>query len=138
MWYDAPPWGMLGHVHVALEFTPDRRAPARAREMLGVLASSVVPEVLEDLRLVVSELVANSVKFGPGESIRVELDVDAPGLVRGEVVDQGEGDVVHVRPEPGVDGGFGLWLVDRLAVRWGVAEGSTHVWFVLGDEQQPG
>ncbi len=120
-------------MHVTFEFAPDERAPARAREVLGVLGSSLVPDVLEDLRLVVSELVANSVKFGPGEPIRVELDVDPPDHVRGEVVDQGEGDVVHVRPEPGLEGGFGLWLVDRLTARWGVADGSTHVWFVLGE-----
>ncbi len=125
---------MLAAVHVAFEFAPDHRAPARAREVLGVLTWTLVPEVLEDLRLVVSELVANSVKFGPGRPIRVELDVEPPDHVRGEVVDQGGGDVVHIRPEPGVQGGFGLWLVDRLALRWGVAEGSTHVWFVLGED----
>jgi len=118
-------------MHVAFELAADRDAPARAREVVGVLATSLVPELLEDLRLIVSELVANSVKYGPGSPIRLELDVEPPDHVRGQVVDQGEGDVVHVRPEPGPEGGFGLWLVDRITTRWGVAEGSTHVWFEL-------
>ena len=30
------------------------------------------------------------------------------------------------------DGGWGLHLVDQVAQRWGVHEGSTHVWFELG------
>ncbi len=125
---------MLAAVHVVFEFAPDHRAPTRAREVLGVLAARLLPEVLEDLQLVVSELVANSVEFGPGRRIRVELDIEPPDRVRGEVVDRGEGDVVQVRSEPGVQGGVGLWLVDRLTSRWGVAEGSTHVWFVLGED----
>jgi hypothetical protein len=30
-------------------------------------------------------------------------------------------------------GGWGLHLLDALAVRWGMAEGSTRVWFELNN-----
>ena len=94
----------------------------------------LAPEVLEDLQLVVSELVANSVKFGPKRPITLSLEVGNDGNVRGEVIDQGDGEraKVQMTPEPSLDGGWGLHLVDRVATEWGVHEGSTHVWFEVG------
>ena len=38
--------------------------------------------------------------------------------------------------EPTVDGGWGLHLVDQVAVGWGVHEGSTHVWFEIGPQRR--
>ncbi len=35
-------------------------------------------------------------------------------------------------------GGWGLRLVERLADRWGVAEGSTRVWFELSANAEAG
>jgi signal transduction histidine kinase len=53
--------------------------------------------------------------------------------VRVAVVDSGPGFAASERPSsPGVDGGFGLFLVDRIADRWGTdGEGATTVWFEL-------
>ena len=92
------------------------------------------PEVLEDLQLVVSELVTNSVKFGPKRSITLALSIGSQGLVQGEVIDEGDGEraKIEMSVEPTVDGGWGLHLVDQVAIRWGVREGSTHVWFEIG------
>ena len=76
----------------------------------------------------------NSVKFGPKRSITLSLQIQSTGLVSGEVIDQGDGEraKVEMMPEPSLDGGWGLHLVDRVASRWGVREGSTHVWFEIG------
>jgi anti-sigma regulatory factor (Ser/Thr protein kinase) len=121
-------------LHFAFQFPPTDDAPTEARAALGVLAQILAADVLEDLQLVVSELVTNSVRFGPRRPITLSLDVDRDGMVRAEVVDQGDGEQAKVEMalEPSVDGGWGLYLVDHLTRRWGVEEGSTHVWFELG------
>ena len=95
--------------------------------------------VLDDLYLVVSELVTNAVMHGQG-AIRLRLHVDA-GDVWGEVIDAGGG-FEHELREAGPDAtsGRGLLIVDRLTTRWGVHEGTTHVWFEMltGSHGQPG
>ena len=50
------------------------------------------------------------------------------------MIDQGDGEraKVEMTVEPTLDGGWGLHLVDQVAIRWGVHEGSTHVWFEIG------
>jgi hypothetical protein len=48
------------------------------------------------------------------------------------VIDQGVGFVPVARDRPATDvGGWGLHLVQTLSNRWGVYEGSTHVWFEI-------
>jgi anti-sigma regulatory factor (Ser/Thr protein kinase) len=87
----------------------------------------------DDVRLLVSELVTNSVchagqPAGAPVSIRAAA-VD--GVVRVEVRDQGHGPVRRRAPDRRT-GGFGLHLVERLAARWGVNHGhGTCVWFEL-------
>jgi anti-sigma regulatory factor (Ser/Thr protein kinase) len=120
----------------SFQFPPADDAPAQARAALEVFDQILAPEVLEDVQLVVSELITNSVKFGPKRSITLSLQIEAYGRVRGEVIDQGDGERARVEmtPEPSLDGGWGLHLVDRVASRWGVHEGSTHVWFEIGPQ----
>jgi anti-sigma regulatory factor (Ser/Thr protein kinase) len=122
----------------SFQFPPAEDAPAQARAALEVFDQILSPEVLEDLQLVVSELVTNSVKFGPQRNITLSLQIGTDGLVRGEVIDQGDGERARVEmiPEPTLDGGWGLHLVDRVAQRWGVHEGSTHVWFDVGPQRR--
>jgi len=83
-----------------------------------------------ELLLVVSELVANAVLHGRG-AITLKIRVDGDG-VYGEVVDEGGGFEREVR-ECGPDelNGRGLMIVDALSRRWGIHEGTTHVWFEL-------
>jgi anti-sigma regulatory factor (Ser/Thr protein kinase) len=78
----------------------------------------------------VSELVNNAVVHGEG---RIRLDAELRGeILRVEVVDEGEGTPPAIREQGVADGGgWGLRLVDTLALRWGVYEGSTHVWAEL-------
>jgi len=121
-------------VQFSFQFPPAEDAPAQARAALEVFDQILAPAVLEDLQLVVSELVTNSVKFGPRRPITLALSVGGDGLVKGEVIDQGDGEraKVEMTVEPTVAGGWGLHLVDQVAQKWGVHEGSTHVWFEIG------
>jgi anti-sigma regulatory factor (Ser/Thr protein kinase) len=89
-------------------------------------------EVVETLRLLVSEVVTNAVRHGD-RSQPVELSAHWNSEVRVEVCDHGNGFTPHPRLGPLDDpGGFGLYLVGRLADRWGVeTDDGTTVWFVL-------
>ena len=84
---------------------------------------------LGEIELVVSELVTNSVRHGPGEPIFLRI-AEEGGVVSGEVEDQGDG-VIEIRAQDvgTVVGGLGLPIVDQLTSAWGVYPGSTHVWF---------
>jgi anti-sigma regulatory factor (Ser/Thr protein kinase) len=88
------------------------------------------------LRLLVSELVTNSIRHGAGSEGPVALHAHIDGgTIRVEVRDRGAG-FAPARPVPrgaaGGFGGYGLFLVERMASRWGVdtADG-TRVWFEL-------
>lgn len=94
------------------------------------LESQTDPETLSDIELVVSELVTNAVRHGPGAVITLRLVIEANGAVSGEVVDEGDGVIAIRRHELGeAEGGLGLPIVDTLTSSWGVRPGSTHVWF---------
>ena len=117
-------------VDVEIPRTPE--APARARRAVDTLATVIDPDVKGDVALLVSELVTNSVKYGDDGDLRLQIDAPHPRRLRVEVVDHGSG----FRPQPrdrGITeaGGWGLHLVETLADRWGVREGSTHVWFEI-------
>ena len=88
--------------------------------------------MLPDVKLLVSELVTNSVKYGGEGALRLQIDTDGPRRLRAEVIDQGVGFVPVARDRPATEvGGWGLHLVQTLSNRWGVHEGSTHVWFEI-------
>jgi anti-sigma regulatory factor (Ser/Thr protein kinase) len=124
-------------MHFTFQFPSVPDAPSQARAALDVFERILAPAVLEDLQLVVSELVTNSVRYGPQQPITLRIAVDQRGIVRGEVVDEGDGEraEVEMAAEPTLEGGWGLYLVDRVARDWGVHPGSTHVWFELGPER---
>jgi anti-sigma regulatory factor (Ser/Thr protein kinase) len=85
---------------------------------------------LSELALIVSELATNAVVHGSG-AITLKLHRDGE-IARGEVIDEGGGFERAVR-ERGPDdmGGRGLMIVESLCSRWGIHEGTTHVWFEL-------
>jgi anti-sigma regulatory factor (Ser/Thr protein kinase) len=108
-------------------------APGQARDAVAPLLGRIGERTHADLRLVVSELVTNAVIHAPGQPIRVSVDVDEEGVVRGEIQDRGAGGVRLRTTTPGDPGGYGLGIVDALADDWGVGDGSTLVWFELRD-----
>jgi anti-sigma regulatory factor (Ser/Thr protein kinase) len=111
---------------------PDAVAEARAA-VTRAAADQIAGGILDTTCLLVSELVTNGILHGaPGEPIEISLTCESSGL-RVEVKNRGKGFV----PNPGATapdegGGFGLYLVERLADRWGVSrDGCTRVWFEL-------
>jgi anti-sigma regulatory factor (Ser/Thr protein kinase) len=113
-----------------VDIARDRRAPAAARSALDSLTGTVNPSLLPDAKLLASELVTNSVKYGSGGPVVLEVTSDDPNRMRVEVIDDGVGFVPVARAKPKTEvGGWGLHMVETLSERWGVHEGSTHVWF---------
>ena len=91
----------------------------------------------EDIRLLVSELVTNSVRHsGAADHAKVEFRVLMDvSCLRVEVADSGKGFQKTVTPStPDQISGWGLQIVERLSDRWGVDPrdelGST-VWFEI-------
>ena len=104
-----------------------------ARHRLDSLSERLPEPQLEKLRLLVSEVVSNSVRHGDGAGpIEVRITLDRSS-VRVEVEDPGRGFRPAVAGDPiERQHGWGLLLVERMADRWGVvASGSTVVWFEL-------
>ena len=117
---------------LSIDIPRDRRAPAHARSALASLTGDINPSLLPDARLLVSELITNSVKYGSGGPVRLEVTSDEPDHLRVEVIDDGVGFVPVARARERTEvGGWGLHMVEELSDRWGVHEGSTHVWFEL-------
>ena len=112
-----------------LAVTPE--AAAEARHALADLALTDGRE--RDVRLLVSELVTNAVRhanLAPGDVILLVIDV-GDSLLRVEVHDPGGGFVPRApAPDPARPSGWGLYLVEELADRWGVdSDEQTLVWF---------
>ena len=106
-----------------------------ARRAIDDLDLPVADEVLDNLRLMVSELVTNSVRharLSVRDQIRLSLVVRA-SLLRVEVRDGGGGfEPSTITPSLYQDSGWGLFLVSRLSDRWGVkTNGATVVWFEI-------
>jgi anti-sigma regulatory factor (Ser/Thr protein kinase) len=117
------------HLQVALPRA--RFAPGDARRALrDVCADHVEEDLLVDAELLVSELVTNAIRHGRGE-ISLCARVDDDRLLV-EVIDEGSGFEHELRRREFEQvGGWGLDIVDDVSSRWGVHEGTTHVWFEL-------
>jgi anti-sigma regulatory factor (Ser/Thr protein kinase) len=128
------PIGSEGYERLEATLRAGPAAPATARAALTRWLSGHVPiEVLEDARLLASELVTNSFrhpKIPDDAALRIAVQL-REGAVRVEVRDPGTtGLVARREPDREYGGGFGLQLVDMLATRWGVNRTSgTNVWF---------
>jgi len=117
---------------VTIDIPRDARAPRQARRAIERLDDRIAPDVVPDLKLLVSELITNSVKYGGEGEVTLKVDCAGPHRLRVEVIDQGAGFVPVARDRPATEvGGWGLHLVQTLSDRWGVYEGSTHVWFEI-------
>lgn len=119
-----------------LELPAEPDSVARARHGLEGLRGTLKDPLLEDVRLLVSEIVTNSLRHAELTAAdRVSLRVVAnPTRVRAEVLDPGPGFVAAPSAPPvGSGSGWGLFLVQRLADRWGVdrRDHRTRVWFEL-------
>lgn len=94
-------------------------------------------ELAEVAKLLLTELVTNSIRHAglvPTDEIRVSI-LWTGATLRVSVDDRRLGTAPPVlaggiRPSPGANSGWGLYLVDRLATRWGVDEARGY-WFEL-------
>ncbi len=115
-------------VHAARSFTA------------GVLSAWNLPEVADNLELVVSELATNALRHGLRlEEPRCERPVHMSLVRRGPLVtsaftDPGASVPVLRHPGPLDTGGLGLHIVESLSLRWGWSALAPHgkiVWAVL-------
>jgi anti-sigma regulatory factor (Ser/Thr protein kinase) len=109
-------------------------AVTAARLALADLESQLDTSVAFDVRLLVSELVTNSVQHAAvaaEDSIVLEVAIGEE-RVRVTVRDEGPGFEPPASPPPeDADAGWGLFLVEQLADSWGVGESGTGVWFEI-------
>lgn len=123
------PGSTLESEKVVLELVRDDSAPGAARRGLEAALQGFDYERGYYARLLLSELVSNSVKYGGDGPVRVEIEPMAAG-VHVEVIDCGPGFTAAPRePDPDRVGGWGLVLVDQLASRWGKDPDACRVWF---------
>jgi anti-sigma regulatory factor (Ser/Thr protein kinase) len=121
---------------LVLELPPVPDSVPKARAALDALVDVVGPDRLEDLRLVVSELVTNSVRHaGMGTGDAIDLRVESrPNVIRVEIHDPGPGfEAPSVPATMYQESGWGLYLVSRIADRWGVSsqDDGTTVWLEI-------
>jgi serine/threonine-protein kinase RsbW len=116
-------------------------AASRARRLVREELSGRIPdEVMSDLELLVTELVANGVRHGgagAGSELHVSLNSRSSAL-HVEVSNPDHGGAVGQRP-PDLrrGGGLGLHLLERPPTRWGVRQNDeTAVWFELDCERR--
>jgi anti-sigma regulatory factor (Ser/Thr protein kinase) len=125
---------------VEVSLPRDERAPGAARIVVAqVLGERVCAVVLEQARLVISELVTNCVRHSGGSAdagvvVRVR---PTDGEFWLEVEDRGAGGAsLRDAGEPLRNGGFGLPIVNTLSEQWGIqrsANGGTRAWAKLSD-----
>lgn len=128
---------------VTLEVPADRDAPRVARHQVRSTLANRLPQPLaDDVGLIVSELVTNSVVHagpGSGQTVGVEVSL-SDGRLHLTVTDSGAASSPRlIGLDLGQPAGMGLFFVDRLSASWGVkrdAGGRTTVWceFALGGE----
>jgi anti-sigma regulatory factor (Ser/Thr protein kinase) len=117
-----------------LELDPTADAPAVARAAIVGFCQDrgVSSSALARVMLLVSETVTNAVihpDVQPAARIRMRAGVTGE-TIRVEIRDQGSGFTPRPRDPARRQGGYGLYLLDKEAMRWGVRhhEGNT-VWF---------
>jgi anti-sigma regulatory factor (Ser/Thr protein kinase) len=121
---------------LSLALAHNRQAPSLARAAIaGFSEDREIGETTRaTLTLLISEVVTNAVihpDAEPPSDIRLRARI-ADGVMRVEVTDQGSGFEPTPRDATRSDRGYGLYLLDKQAMRWGVERrGGTTVWFEL-------
>ena len=111
---------------MTLQVESNAEAPGRSRSLLAEMKSSLEPRY-DDVLLVVSELVTNSVRHSDTKGIDVKVET-GDHRIRVEVSDDGPGFTIET---PRGDG-MGLSLVDKLSEDWGLTSSDRFtVWAEL-------
>lgn len=111
---------------VTLRIESNVTAPGKSRSHLAPMQPSLEPRY-EDVLLVVSELVSNSVRHSDSDGIDLTVRTK-DGHIRVEVSDDGPG-FTHDTPR---GEGLGLTIIEKLAERWGLVSSDRFtVWAEL-------
>ena len=123
------------------ELTGGPYAVTAARLALSDLDELVDESLAFDVRLLVSELVTNSVRhaqIGPDDSIQLKVAVGDEN-VRVEVIDDGPGfepPKANPTAEDARESGWGLFFVSQLADRWDSEPTQGRVWFEIARKRE--
>ncbi|MFF1510986.1 SpoIIE family protein phosphatase [Streptomyces sp. NPDC058326] len=108
---------------------PEDAAPGRARRLARrALARWGLEELTDSVELLISEVVTNAVRFAERP---LTLRLHRTDVLRCEVADDSPQMPRQGRVRPSDESGRGLWVVNRLARRWGTTMllGGKVVWF---------
>ena len=131
---DGPSVGIGEHEYLHVRIVGNADAASRARSELSRLKADLDPPLLESIRLLITELITNAVRHALAPAVEMTVTVSERD-VHVEVANPGgDFEAAPSGPEDS-DSGWGLFLVDRLSERWGVAQDSgsvyQRVWFEL-------
>jgi two-component sensor histidine kinase len=125
-----------------LRLRPGPDGLAHARTALAGMENEVEPGLFFDISLCVNELVTNAIRavehdqpgsVGPDDDQTVELELSvAGGTLYAAVKDHGAGARRLERVIVGSGHDFGLYIISRLAHRWGVDHVDNRVWLEFG------
>ena len=123
-------------LELRLWFAGVARAPGAARASLSVLEPHLDEDRLQTLRLVITELITNSIRHSRiDEDGVIGLDIRlGDGVLRCTVSDPGPGFEKPQMVKPHFDrpGGFGLVILDSVSDRWGLTRDELfRVWFEI-------
>jgi anti-sigma regulatory factor (Ser/Thr protein kinase) len=130
------PEGQAHRLDLRIRAEPENLGRIR-RALVGM---KLPDQVIREGTLLTSELVTNSIRHaGLGPDDYIEVAATWSGTVLRVIVrDSGSAgpapEIVagSIRPSPGGQSGWGLYLVDKLATRWGTnLEGSAGFWFEI-------
>ena len=118
---------------VAIELSLEPESAARARAAISPLEPHADASSLDDVRLLVTELLADALATEPRpENGTVNVEAQAQdGVTRVAVrFDDVALQLPVKKPQP-AEQGWGVYLVQTLATRWGArrTDASTYVWF---------
>ena len=117
-----------------LSISGGAHAAGKARREISRLRADLDAPLLESVRLLVTELVTNSVRHANAGTVELAVLVGNE-RVRVEIANPGSPfEPVQREEDPASDDGWGLFLVDRISDSWGVVEeeaGTQRVWFEL-------
>ena len=125
-----------------IDIAATAEAPGKARRWLDDCPElRRLGQVAFDVRLLVTELVSNSVRHaGAREDDQVSITLKlSSACVRVEVSDAGDGFVIPERPQKrNADGGRGLQILAAVAHRWGIGRSKpVSVWFEIDLAKEP-
>lgn len=123
-------------LELELELERNVQAPALARWAIAERCEQLELDasLAQSLILLVSEVVSNAVRHSAADlQMPIELAADfAKQTIHVAITDAGNGFTPRRRDPGRTHDGYGLYLLEKVADRWGVeSKGDTKVWFEL-------